>query len=237
MLKNGLILVTAMGTLITVPAVAQTETTVNEASRPDSQPEVAQVEQISQFGDVFSNHWAFEALQNLVEDYDCIEGYPDRTYRGDRALTRYEFAAGLNSCFQQLQRSEDEVEIEPTVRSPVVIPVDEPNFEQPTNLSDVFNRAFFKNSGDFYDAITIGSQLNSTIGSQLNSLLGFKSFPEGSYPENEIADDAQLLNYLLQDALAHQVRSAPPLRTPDLENPFGTSLFQNPAYSPSVDEK
>ena len=231
MLKNGLVLVTAMGTLLTVPAVAQTETTADEASRPDSQPEVAQVEQISQFGDVFSNHWAFEALQNLVEDYECIEGYPERTYRGDRALTRYEFAAGLNSCFQQLQRSEVEVEveIEPTVRSPVVVPVDEPNFEQPTNLSDVFNRAFFKNSGDFYDAITIGSQLNS--------LLGFRSFPEGSYPENEIADDAQLLNYLLQDALAQQVRSAPPLRTPDLENPFDTSLFQNPDYSPSVDEK
>ena len=226
MLKNGMILVTAMGTLISVPVVAQTETTVDEAiSRPDSQ-----VEQISQFGDVSSNHWAFDALQNLVEDYNCIEGYPDRTYRGDRALTRYEFAAGLNSCFQQLQRlDEDEDEVEQSVRRPVVVPVDEPDFEQPTNLSEVFNRAFFNDSGDFYDAITIGSQLNL--------LLGFKSFPEGSYPENEIADDAQLLNYLLQDALAQQVQSAPPLRTPDLENPFDTSLFQNPAYSPSVDEK
>jgi len=27
-----------------------------------------------------------------------LEGYPDRTYRGNRALTRYEFAAGLNAC-------------------------------------------------------------------------------------------------------------------------------------------
>ena len=224
MLKNGMILVTAMGTLISVPVVAQTETTVDEAiSQPDTQ-----VEQISQFGDVSSNHWAFDALQNLVEDYNCIEGYPDRTYRGDRALTRYEFAAGLNSCFQQLQRLNED-EVEQSVRIPVVVPVYEPDFEQPTNLSDVFNRAFFNDSGDFYDAITIGSQLNL--------LFGFKSFPEGSYPENEIADDAQLLNYLLQDALEQQVQSAPPLRTPDLENPFDTSLFQNPAYSPSVDEK
>ncbi|MEO0541586.1 MAG: iron uptake porin, partial [Cyanobacteria bacterium P01_A01_bin.105] len=36
--------------------------------------------------------------QRLVEEYGCIEGYPDRTYRGNRAMTRYEFAAGLNAC-------------------------------------------------------------------------------------------------------------------------------------------
>jgi hypothetical protein len=29
-------------------------------------------------------------------------GYPDKTYRGNRALTRYEFAAGLNSCLDRV---------------------------------------------------------------------------------------------------------------------------------------
>lgn len=29
-------------------------------------------------------------------------GYPDRTYRGNRALTRYEFAAGLNACLDRV---------------------------------------------------------------------------------------------------------------------------------------
>ncbi len=42
--------------------------------------------------------WAFTALQRLVEEYGCLEGYPDRSFRGNRALTRYEFAAGLNAC-------------------------------------------------------------------------------------------------------------------------------------------
>lgn len=28
----------------------------------------------------------------------CLSGYPDGTYRGDRPVTRYEFAAGLNAC-------------------------------------------------------------------------------------------------------------------------------------------
>ena len=39
-----------------------------------------------------------------MENYGCIVGYPDRTYRGDRALTRNEFAAGLNACMEQLER-------------------------------------------------------------------------------------------------------------------------------------
>jgi hypothetical protein len=38
----------------------------------------------------------------LVERYGCIAGYPNGTYRGNRALTRYEFAAGLNSCLDRV---------------------------------------------------------------------------------------------------------------------------------------
>lgn len=59
---------------------------------------VAQVTSVSEFSDVLPTDWAFQALQNLVETYGCIEGYPDSTYRGQRSLTRFEFAAGLNSC-------------------------------------------------------------------------------------------------------------------------------------------
>ena len=59
---------------------------------------MAQVTSVSEFSDVLPTDWAFQALQNLVETYGCIEGYPDGTYRGQRALTRFEFAAGLNSC-------------------------------------------------------------------------------------------------------------------------------------------
>ncbi|HAZ48617.1 MAG TPA: hypothetical protein DDW76_20590 [Cyanobacteria bacterium UBA11369] len=61
-----------------------------------------QVTSVSQLTDVDPTHWAFQALQSLVERYGCIEGYPDRTYRGNRALTRYEFAAGLNACLDRI---------------------------------------------------------------------------------------------------------------------------------------
>ncbi|AFZ48184.1 cyanobacterial porin [Cyanobacterium stanieri PCC 7202] len=68
---------------------------------PDSQ---SQVTSVSQLSDVSPTDWAYEALRNLVERYGCIVGYPDRTFRGNRALSRYEFAAGLNSCLQAIER-------------------------------------------------------------------------------------------------------------------------------------
>lgn len=63
-----------------------------------------QVTSVSQLRDVSPTDWAYEALRSLVERYGCIVGYPDRTYRGNRALSRYEFAAGLNACMQQMER-------------------------------------------------------------------------------------------------------------------------------------
>ncbi|MEH1887406.1 iron uptake porin [Nostoc sp.] len=63
---------------------------------------MAQVTSVSQFSDVQPTDWAFQALQSLVERYGCIAGYPNSTYRGNRALTRYEFAAGLNACLDRV---------------------------------------------------------------------------------------------------------------------------------------
>lgn len=65
---------------------------------------MAQVTSVSQLRDVEPTDWAYEALRSLVEKYGCIVGYPDRTYRGERALTRWEFAAGLNSCLNAIER-------------------------------------------------------------------------------------------------------------------------------------
>lgn len=60
------------------------------------------VTSVSQLSDVRPTDWAFQALQSLVERYGCIVGYPDKTYRGNRSLSRYEFAAGLNACLDRI---------------------------------------------------------------------------------------------------------------------------------------
>ncbi|WP_292754065.1 iron uptake porin, partial [Nostoc sp. NMS4] len=69
---------------------------------PATTDAVAQVTSVSQLSDVQPTDWAFQALQSLVERYGCIAGYPNSTYRGNRAMTRYEFAAGLNACLQRI---------------------------------------------------------------------------------------------------------------------------------------
>lgn len=61
-----------------------------------------QVTSVSQLRDVQPTDWAFQALQSLVERYGCIAGYPDGTYKGNRPMTRYEFAAGLNACLDRI---------------------------------------------------------------------------------------------------------------------------------------
>jgi Carbohydrate-selective porin, OprB family/S-layer homology domain len=69
---------------------------------PSMQGSMEQVSSVSQLSDVQPTDWAFQALQSLVERYGCIAGYPDGTFRGERALSRYEFAAGLNACLDRI---------------------------------------------------------------------------------------------------------------------------------------
>ena len=94
----------ALGAVLAVSGNAVAAETVESANTISAdvvvaEPiQLAQVTNVSELSDVQPGDWAFTALQRLVEEYGCLEGYPDRTYRGNRALTRYEFAAGLNAC-------------------------------------------------------------------------------------------------------------------------------------------
>ncbi|BAY65188.1 hypothetical protein NIES22_52910 [Calothrix brevissima NIES-22] len=81
---------------------AKTEENQVLVSQAINQDSMSQVTSVSQFSDVQPTDWAFQALQSLVERYGCIAGYPNGTYRGNRALTRYEFAAGLNACLDRV---------------------------------------------------------------------------------------------------------------------------------------
>jgi BMFP domain-containing protein YqiC len=81
------------------PAMTTTVTPVANLAQENA---MAQVTSVSQLSDVQPTDWAFQALQSLVERYGCIAGYPNGTYRGNRAMTRYEFAAGLNACLERV---------------------------------------------------------------------------------------------------------------------------------------
>ncbi|WP_103669375.1 iron uptake porin [Pseudanabaena sp. BC1403] len=59
---------------------------------------------VSQLLDVSHQDWDFMALQSIVNRYNCLTGYPNLNYRGDRNLTRYEFAAAIRACSDRLNQ-------------------------------------------------------------------------------------------------------------------------------------
>jgi Carbohydrate-selective porin, OprB family/S-layer homology domain len=77
---------------------------IEQYNQLNSSNSLEQVTSVNQLRDVAPTDWAFEALQSLVERYGCIAGFPNQTYRGTKSLSRYEFAAGLNSCMNQIER-------------------------------------------------------------------------------------------------------------------------------------
>jgi len=93
---------------------AETATTLDTATTLEAVQatlNLAQVTSITQFSDVQPGDWAYEALSFLTNSeeeggLDCLEGYPDGTFRGNRALTRYEFAAGLAACLDAIGGSD-----------------------------------------------------------------------------------------------------------------------------------
>merc|ERR1711871_427877 len=110
--KQLLVAPAALGLLAPVAAGA---TEVNVAGVSDyanvSADAVAvdQVTSITQFSDVYPTDWAYQALSNLIERYGCVAGYPNGTYRGNRAMTRFEAAALLNACLDRVTEVTDEL--------------------------------------------------------------------------------------------------------------------------------
>ncbi len=175
-----------------------------------------QVTSINQLRDVSPADWSYEALRNLVDNYGCIVGYPDRTYRGNRPLSRNEFAAGLSACLTQLEKrmmaSKQQLDALQPARENAVLPGD--------TLNNVFTRAFYNSTGRYYDI--------TSVSGQANLIFGWRSWP-GSYFDNMIAEDAAVVEAVYHDALRQQTQGAP-VSTPDLASPYSESLRQNPDY-------
>lgn len=86
-------------------------------------PVTAQAAPVALPTDVTADHWAYRAVRSLFEDYGCLVGYPDGTFRGEQALTRDEFAAGTYACLEavltlaELQRAANQAEIDQLIES------------------------------------------------------------------------------------------------------------------------
>ena len=65
---------------------------------------IAQTNSVKQLRDIQPTDWSHQALQNLIERYGCISGLEDNTFRGTANISRAEFAAGLNSCLNSIEK-------------------------------------------------------------------------------------------------------------------------------------
>ena len=101
--KHLMLATAAVG--VTAPAMASdlNMTAVNQYASSE------QVTSVTQFSDVQPTDWAYSALSNLVERYGCVAGYPNGTFGGGKAMTRYEAAALLNACLDRVTEVTDEL--------------------------------------------------------------------------------------------------------------------------------
>ena len=67
-----------------------------------------QVTSVNQLSDI-DPFW-FEAVQKMVDKYGCIVGYPDGTFKGQRNITRYEFAAAVSRCMEWVEANYGDIE-------------------------------------------------------------------------------------------------------------------------------
>lgn len=74
------------------------------------------LDEIQQFPDVPDNHWAYEYVGKLAAA-GIIEGYPDGSFGGERAMTRYEFATMLFKALDKGAIIDDRIldEFEPEI--------------------------------------------------------------------------------------------------------------------------
>jgi hypothetical protein len=54
------------------------------------------------FDDVDKAHWAYDAVEYLASK-GLVEGYPDGTFKGERTLTRYEFAMVIARAYAKIE--------------------------------------------------------------------------------------------------------------------------------------
>src|SRR5688500_3411575 len=75
-------------------------------------PSAAQAQGGGPFADVPTTHWAYDAVQSLAQR-GIFTGYPDGTFQGRRALTRYEFAVALQRMLAEVQRQIAAIQLRP----------------------------------------------------------------------------------------------------------------------------
>lgn len=146
---------------------------VTEVKEVFDATDLAQVTKIDELSDIEPTDWAYQALAALIQRYGVISGYPDGTFRGNRSLSRYEFAAALQGVLEQLNNgtfvSQEDLVTLQRLELEYRLPLNEIR----TRLEDIEGRitklesnqfsATSKLQGEVIFALTEGRQANPTF--------------------------------------------------------------------------
>lgn len=69
--------------------------------------------------DLRADHWAYNAIKELVDKYDIMSGFPDGTFRGARTFTRYEASAALYKIMLRVEEMMAGRKVEAPISAPV----------------------------------------------------------------------------------------------------------------------
>lgn len=76
----------------------------NESGTTNINPDgMNQLPSVADLSDVQPTDWAYQALKSLMERYGIVSAYPDGKFRGNQAMTRYEFAAALAATLDKVE--------------------------------------------------------------------------------------------------------------------------------------
>ena len=113
-MKSSTFLFLAASLALSLPALAQETpssepTPAPEQRRLRAKNEADRVHKYEELlrqngGDHAAEHWASEAIQNLIQKYcGIMVGYPNNTFRGPQQMTRFEMAAALYKLVQCME--------------------------------------------------------------------------------------------------------------------------------------
>jgi hypothetical protein len=91
----------------------------DQPSADQTDEPMTEVRSVSELSDVRPGDWAFQAVQALVERYGVLSGYPDGTFRGNRPMTRYEFASALRAVVIRVEEQLSSGDLGGTVQQDV----------------------------------------------------------------------------------------------------------------------
>jgi len=88
---------------------------------------------IARFSDVPADHWAADAVTELA-DQGVLQGYPDGTFNGERAVTRYELAVTLARFAEFMNAGRNPLVQPDSTKSRSIIPEECPSWAQDSVL-------------------------------------------------------------------------------------------------------